>query len=87
MRAAAVQLNSNEDKERKLASADELTRAAQISAGCFDARVNGQAGQRLQQSMSVDAARECLAALHASSDGAHHGGFVIGRGGPIQPGV
>jgi predicted amidohydrolase len=28
MRAAAVQLNSNEDKERNLASADELTRAA-----------------------------------------------------------
>ena len=28
MRAAAVQLNSNEDKERNLAAADELTRAA-----------------------------------------------------------
>ena len=28
MRAAAVQLNSNENKERNLASADELTRAA-----------------------------------------------------------
>jgi len=28
MRAAAVQLNSNEDKERNLAQADELTRAA-----------------------------------------------------------
>src|SRR3954469_6763889 len=28
MRAAAVQLNSNEDKERNLASANELTRAA-----------------------------------------------------------
>jgi|SRR4051794_32044190 len=28
MRAAAIQLNSNEDKERNLASADELTRAA-----------------------------------------------------------
>src|SRR3954451_25161562 len=28
MRAAAVQLNSNEGKERNLASADELTRAA-----------------------------------------------------------
>src|SRR4051812_26971998 len=28
MRAAAVQLNSNEDKERNLASADQLTRAA-----------------------------------------------------------
>jgi deaminated glutathione amidase len=28
MRAAAVQLNSNEDKERNLATADELTRAA-----------------------------------------------------------
>jgi len=28
MRAAAVQLNSNEDKERNLASAEELTRAA-----------------------------------------------------------
>jgi deaminated glutathione amidase len=28
MRAAAVQLNSNEDKQRNLASADELTRAA-----------------------------------------------------------
>src|SRR3954447_1069448 len=28
MRAAAVQLNSNEDKERNLASADELIRAA-----------------------------------------------------------
>src|SRR6476469_8514731 len=28
MRAAAVQLNSNEDKDRNLASADELTRAA-----------------------------------------------------------
>ena len=28
MRAAAIQLNSNENKERNLASADELTRAA-----------------------------------------------------------
>src|SRR5260221_9104398 len=28
MRAAAIQLNSNEDKERNLAAADELTRAA-----------------------------------------------------------
>src|SRR6476469_9914437 len=28
MRAAAVQLNSNEDKDRNLASAEELTRAA-----------------------------------------------------------
>ena len=28
MRAAAVQLNSDENKERNLASADELTRAA-----------------------------------------------------------
>src|SRR5215218_10142492 len=28
MRAAAVQLNSNENKDRNLASADELTRAA-----------------------------------------------------------
>src|SRR3954453_21824786 len=28
MRAAAIQLNSNEDKERNLAQADELTRAA-----------------------------------------------------------
>src|SRR5436305_10095754 len=28
MRAAAVQLNSNENKERNLAAADELTRAA-----------------------------------------------------------
>jgi len=28
MRAAAVQLNSNEDKERNIAAADELTRAA-----------------------------------------------------------
>src|SRR5438105_9546619 len=28
MRAAAVQLNSTEDKERNLAAADELTRAA-----------------------------------------------------------
>ncbi len=28
MRAAAVQLNSNEDKDRNLAAADRLTRAA-----------------------------------------------------------
>ena len=35
MRAAAVQLNSNEDKERNVASADELTRAAAADGAQF----------------------------------------------------